>query len=63
LQKRERKNRELENLKLKEWLKENQEMLTVAYDGHVTDPTMLLTAQDQTVIKHTALWHQTGLHS
>ena len=34
--------------------------VTVAHDGHVTDPTMPLIAQDQTVIKYTVLWHHTG---
>jgi len=34
--------------------------VTVAHDDHVTDPTTPLTAQDQTVIKYTGLWHHTG---
>jgi len=37
--------------------------VTVAHDSHVTDPTMLLTAQEQTVTKYTVLWHQTGQNS
>jgi hypothetical protein len=34
--------------------------VTVALDTHVTDATVPLTAQDQTVTEYTVLWHHTG---
>lgn len=34
--------------------------VTVAQDAHMTDPTMMLTAQEQTVTEYTVLWHHTG---
>ena len=37
--------------------------VTVAHDAQVTDPTVPLTVQDQTVIEYTILWHHTGPNS